>query len=107
MDTGQDLQRRRSCKFSRISLNNSQFEQIVTLAEDDHSQDNDKRRFRVVITFAAVVELGSIVDFCKGIPQSDASKEMMVSTNAFPRSTVAFRPASGERTTETGAQSAI
>lgn len=57
-------------------------ERIIALKEDGQDPTDDRRRFKVVITFAAKVDLESILDYCKGNRQAEAVKEMMVSLTA-------------------------
>ena len=58
----------------------SQKEIIVALKEDGKDADDDKRRFKIVIQHAQEIDLETIVDFCKKNKQTEAAKEMMVSS---------------------------
>lgn len=51
----------------------------VALADDGvpANEDDDRRRFKVVVQEANVISLDSIVAFCEGKPQSEQAMELM------------------------------
>lgn len=69
--------------FPRLKLidvsADQQLEYVIPLQEDGGDPNDDKRRFRVVITYASTVDLDTLMDFCNGVPQSEKTKEEMVS----------------------------
>ena len=75
-----------------------QWETTVVLREEgSDSTDDERRRFKIVFTQANVIDLNTIVEFCKGDQQAEKTKEIMVSAS-LPHTTniVARRSSSYE-----------
>ena len=64
----------------------SQFEIIVALkeaggdkAEKGDKGDDARRRFKIVFSLANVIDLNTITEFCSKVPQTEKTKEIVVS----------------------------
>ncbi|ORY31025.1 putative Argonaute-like protein [Naematelia encephala] len=77
-------------------------EVIVALPEGGGQELDEKRRFKVVFTYAQTIDLNTIVDYCKGVKQTEMTKEVMLT--AVMACNVLFRQDPTDRFKAVGAQ---
>ncbi|ORX38808.1 Argonaute-like protein [Kockovaella imperatae] len=88
--------------YSPFELPSDPWETTITLKEDGGNEDDARRRFKIVITRANVIDLNTVEDFCKGNRQTEQTKEIMLV--AIQAMNVLFRQDPTNRFKAVGAQ---